>query len=60
MESLFETLKVKLIYPHRYATWAHARLDIVRWMEGFSTAQRLHSSIGYQAPIDAGSGLTAA
>ena len=53
MESFFKTLKVELVYPQRYATRAHARLDIVSWMEGFYNAQRLHSSIGYMAPIDA-------
>ena len=60
MESFFKTLKVELVYPQRYATRAQARLDIVSWMEGFYNAQRLHSSIGYMAPIDAEWGLMAA
>ena len=60
MESFFKTLKVELVYPQRYGTRAQARLDIVSWMEGFYNAQRLHSSIGYMAPIDAEWGLMAA
>ena len=60
MESFFKTLKVELIYPQRYATRAQARSDIVSWMEGFYNAQRLHSSIGYMAPVEAEWGLVAA
>ncbi len=37
MESFFKTLKVELVYPQRYATRAHARLDIVSCMEAFTT-----------------------
>jgi putative transposase len=53
MESFFKTLKVELIHPQRYATRAHARLEIVSWIEGFYNRQRLHSSIGYETPVDA-------
>ena len=60
MESFFKTLKVELVYPQRYGTRAQARLDIVSWIEGFYNAERLHSSIGYMAPIDAEWGLMAA
>jgi len=51
MESFFKTLKVERIYQVRYTTRAQARLDIVNWIEGFYNGQRLHSSIGYQAPV---------
>ena len=50
MESFFKTLKVERIYQVRYETRATARLDIVSWIEGFYNGQRLHSSIGYEAP----------
>ena len=51
MESFFKTLKVERIYQVRYTTRAQARLDIVNWIEGFYNGQRLHSSIGYRAPV---------
>lgn len=38
MESLFKTLKVERIYHVRYDSRAQARLDIVDWIEGFTTA----------------------
>jgi transposase InsO family protein len=60
MESFFKTLKVELVYPQRYATGAQARSDIVNWMESFYNVRRLHSSIGYMAPVDAKWDLMAA
>ena len=51
MESFFKIHKVKRIYQVWYTTRAQARLDIVNWIEGFYNGQRLHSSIGYQAPV---------
>ena len=53
MESFFKTLKVERVHRLHYATRAHARLDIVNWIEGFYNRRRLHSSIGYQSPINA-------
>ena len=50
MESFFKTLKVEWVNRFRYATRAQARLDLIDWIEGFYNAQRLHSSIDYQAP----------
>ena len=35
MESFFETLKVERVHTMRYDTRAHAKLDIVSWIEGF-------------------------
>jgi transposase InsO family protein len=60
MESFFKTLKVERAHQTHYETRAHARLDIVNWIEGFYNRQRLHSSIGYQTPVNAESSLKAA
>jgi putative transposase len=60
MESFFKTLKVELVHQQRYETRAQARTDIVSWIEGFYNRQRIHSSIGYETPIDKECGLMAA
>ena len=60
MESFFKTLKVERVYQLRYDTRADARLDIVDWIEGFYNRRRMHSSIGYQTPVDAEFSLRAA
>lgn len=51
MESFFKTLKVERIYQVRYDTWAQARLDIVDWIEGYYNRVRMHTSIGFLAPV---------
>jgi putative transposase len=60
MESFFKTLKVERTHLLRYDTRAQARLDIVDWIEGFYNRRRMHSSIGYQTPVDVESGVMAA
>ena len=60
MESFFKTLKVERVHLLRYDTRVLAKLDIVDWIEGFYNQQRMHSSIGYQTPVDAESSLRAA
>ena len=60
MESFFKTLKVEQTHRVRYETRAHARLDIVNWIEGFYNAKRLHSAIDYRSPADFESSLQAA
>jgi putative transposase len=60
MESFFKTLKVERVHLLRYDTRASAKLDIVDWIEGFYNHRRMHSSIGYQTPVDAESSLMAA
>ena len=60
MESFFKTLKVELTHSQHYATRAQARMDIVSWIEGFYNHQRLHSSIGYETPVNSECGLRAA
>jgi putative transposase len=51
MESFFKTLKVDRIYQVRYDTRAQARLDIVDGMEGFYNRVRMHTAVGFLAPV---------
>ncbi|WP_419469016.1 IS3 family transposase [Burkholderia diffusa] len=44
MESFFKTLKVERICQTRYKTRAHARLNIVDWIEGYYNRHRMHTS----------------
>ena len=60
MESFFKTLKVERVYQRTYQTRDQARLDIVDWIEGFYNRQRMHSAIGFQAPVTAEEILKAA
>ena len=60
MESFFKTLKVERIYQVRYDTRAQARLDIVDWIESFYNRVRMHTAIGYLAPITRERSLLAA
>jgi transposase InsO family protein len=60
MESFFKTLKVERVHTMRYDTRALAKLDIVNWIEGFYNQTRLHSSIGYQTPVNVECSLMAA
>ena len=51
MESFFKTLKVERLYRVRYDNRAQARLDIVDWIEGFYNRVRMHTAIGFIAPV---------
>jgi putative transposase len=51
-ESFFGTLKRELANRRRWATRADARRDVIRWIEGWFNTRRLHSTIGYNSPID--------
>jgi transposase InsO family protein len=51
-ESFFGTLKREHANRRRWATRADARRDLIRWIEGWFNARRLHSSIDYNSPID--------
>ena len=59
-QSFFNTLKVERVHRQTYMTREHARVDIVNWLEGFYDRYRLHSSIGFQSPVDAQASLMAA
>jgi putative transposase len=49
-EAFFATLKRELVHRRRFASRAEARREIVRWIEGWYNARRLHSSIAYLTP----------
>jgi transposase InsO family protein len=49
-EAFFASLKRELVHRRRFATRAEARRDIIRWIEGWYNARRLHSSIAYMTP----------
>jgi len=51
-ESWFGTMKRELAHRRRWATRADARRDLIRWIEGWFNARRLHSSNNYNSPID--------
>ena len=50
-ESFFATLECELLDRKRFPTAADARHAIFRFIEGFYNTRRLHSSIGYEAPV---------
>jgi putative transposase len=52
MESFFHTLKTELIHHRDYQTRAEAQRDVFTYIEGFYNRTRLHSAIGYIAPIE--------
>ncbi len=52
MESFFHTLKTELVHHRNYSTRAEAQRDIFVFIESFYNRTRLHSAIGYIAPIE--------
>ena len=52
MESFFHTLKTELVHHRQLLTRADAQRDIFAFIEGFYNRIRLHSAIGYIAPIE--------
>lgn len=51
-ESFFGTLKRELAHKRRWVTRADARRDVIRWIEGWFNPHRLHSTLGYNTPIE--------
>ena len=52
MESFWSTLKNELVHRRRFATRLEAQAAIFTYIEGFYNRRRLHSSLGYQSPLD--------
>lgn len=52
MESFWATLKSELVQERVFVTHAQARSEIFDYMEVFYHRRRLHSALGYRAPVD--------
>jgi transposase InsO family protein len=52
MESFFHSMKLEEIHRRDFKTRAEARTTLFDYIEIFYNRQRLHSSIGYQSPIE--------
>ena len=50
-ESFFATLKAELIYRETFASVVQAKSAIFEYIEAYYNRKRLHSSIGYLAPV---------
>lgn len=51
MESFFATLKAECVDPSDFQTHAEAQTHVFDYLEVFYNRQRLHSALGYRAPI---------
>lgn len=51
IESFFGTLKQELVHREVYATRSQARASLFEYIEVFYNRQRLHSTLGYQSPM---------
>lgn len=50
MESFWSTLKIELIYRHKFASRQQAGREIFDYIEVFYNRRRLHSALGYRSP----------
>lgn len=51
-ESFFGKLKTELTHHRRFATRVEAKRAVVKYIEGFYNCRRLHSAVGYRAPLE--------
>ena len=51
-ESFFATLECELIWKRSFRAAADARREVFGFIEGFYNTRRLHSSLGYESPLD--------
>ena len=52
MESFFHTLKTELTYLEKHQTREEAKKSIFEYIEINYNRRRLHSSLGYLAPLE--------
>ncbi len=50
-ESFFHTLKIGIVHDEKYFTRSQATRAIFEYVQVFYNRQRIHSSIGYMAPV---------
>jgi transposase InsO family protein len=51
MEAFWSSMKYEAVYQRKFATRAEARSAIFEYIESFYNRRRLHSSLGYQSPV---------
>lgn len=51
VESFFHSLKVELVHRRKFKTRKEAVTAIFEYIEGWYNPKRLHSSLGYQSPV---------
>ncbi|MBA3472672.1 MAG: transposase [Rubrobacter sp.] len=51
-ESFFRTLKMEEVYLNEYRTYEEAEQNIGKFIEEVYNKKRLHSSLGYLAPVE--------
>ena len=51
-ESFFATLECELSWKRSFRTAADARREVFGFIEGFYNTRRLHSSLGYESPME--------
>ena len=49
-ESFFKTMKTEMVYHHKFATIAEARLALFEYSEGWYNRKRKHAALGYLTP----------
>jgi len=52
MESFWSTLKLELVYRHRFQTRRQARSALFDYIERFYNPRRAHSALNYLSPVD--------
>ena len=52
VESFFHTLKDELVYEENYTNRQEAKQSIFKYIELYYNRQRLHSFLGYEAPLE--------
>jgi len=51
VETVFKTIKSKLIWRTAYKTRQQAEAEISQYIDGFYNPRRRHSALGYMSPI---------
>ena len=52
MESFFASLKRECVQHRIFATHNQAKSEVFKYIEVFYNRQRLHSTLGYQSPLE--------